>query len=117
MNSVSEITVIQDSPKETGGLHSRSFGKAGKEIGKGFKFFFLAGGALFIGAAVLGIYARKTKTVELQQLTDKAALTNVEVVHPAKATEPISVQLSGQTTPYTDVPIFAQTSGYLQKWY
>src|SRR5262249_47651256 len=93
------------------------FGKAGKEIGKGFKFFFLAGGALFIGAAVLGIYARKTKTVELQQLTDKAALTNVEVVHPAKATEPISVQLSGQTTPYTDAPIFAQTSGYLQKWY
>jgi RND family efflux transporter MFP subunit len=41
----------------------------------------------------------------------------VHVVHPARTTEEISLQLAGQTTPYTDSPILAQTSGYLQKWY
>jgi RND family efflux transporter MFP subunit len=29
----------------------------------------------------------------------------------------ISLQLPGQTMPYTDAPILAQTSGYLKKWY
>jgi multidrug efflux pump subunit AcrA (membrane-fusion protein) len=41
----------------------------------------------------------------------------VQVVHPAGTTEEITLQLAGQTTPYTDAPIFAQTKGYLQKWY
>jgi hypothetical protein len=41
----------------------------------------------------------------------------VEMVHPEKATGMIYLQLPGQTTPYTDAPIFAQTSGYLKKWY
>ena len=117
MNGVPEKTVIEDIPKGTGGLHSGSSGKPEKVIRKGFKFFVLAGGALFIGVAVFGIYSRKARTVELQQLTDKAARTIVEVVRPRTATETISLQLSGQTTPYTEAPIFAQTSGYLQKWY
>jgi multidrug efflux pump subunit AcrA (membrane-fusion protein) len=29
----------------------------------------------------------------------------------------IALQLPGQTMPYTDSPVFAQTSGYLKKWY
>ena len=29
----------------------------------------------------------------------------------------ILLQLPGQTMPYTDAPIFAQTSGYLKAWY
>jgi len=41
----------------------------------------------------------------------------VEVMHPEKATEMIHLQLPGQTMPYIDAPIFAQTSGYLKKWY
>jgi RND family efflux transporter MFP subunit len=41
----------------------------------------------------------------------------VQVVHPIAASEGISLQLPGQTMPYTDAPIFAQTSGYLKKWY
>jgi multidrug efflux pump subunit AcrA (membrane-fusion protein) len=81
------------------------------------QLFFLAGGALFIGVAVLGIYSRNTRTLELQQLTDKAARTTVQVVHPTRTTEGVSLQLAGQTTPYTDAPIYAQTSGYLKKWH
>jgi RND family efflux transporter MFP subunit len=41
----------------------------------------------------------------------------VQVVHPIGASGAISFQLPGQTMPYTDAPIFAQTSGYLKKWY
>jgi len=116
MNNASEIIVNQDALTETGGLPGESPGKPEKKK-RNLKLFFLAGGALFIGVGLQGIYSRKASTIELQQLTDKAARTNVQVVHPTRATEVISLQLAGQTTPYTDAPIFAQTSGYLQKWY
>lgn len=117
MNNASEIAVTQDALKETGGLHGKPPGKPQKKINRSLNFFFLAGGALLIAVAVLGIYSRNAKTFGLQQLTDKAARTMVQVVHPARTTEEITLQLAGQTTPYTDAPIFAQTKGYLQKWY
>jgi RND family efflux transporter MFP subunit len=110
MNNALEIAVTQDALKETSG-------KPENKVRRGVKFLFCAGGALFIGVAILGIYSRNAWTLELQQLTDKAARTIVHVVHPTKAIEAISIQLPGQTMPYTDAPIFAQTSGYLQKWY
>src|SRR6201982_1912024 len=81
------------------------------------RFFFFAAGALSIGVATLGIYTRNTWTAKLQQLTTQAAEMVVEVTHPEKAVGMISLQLPGQTMPYTDAPIFAQTSGYLKKWY
>lgn len=117
MNNALEIAVTQDALKETGGLHGKPPGKPEKKINRSLNFFFLAGGALLIAVAVLGIYSRNAKTFRLQQLTDKAARTMVQVVHPARTTEEITLQLAGQTTPYTDAPIFAQTKGYLQKWY
>jgi len=40
----------------------------------------------------------------------------VRVVHPEKDSGIILLQLPGQTMPYTDAPIFAQTSGYLKAW-
>ena len=110
MNNASEIAVTQDALKETSG-------KPENKIRKGVKFLFCAGGALFIGVAILGIYSRNAWTLEVQQLTDKAARTIVQVVHPTRAIEAISLQLPGQTMPYTDAPIYAQTSGYLKKWY
>jgi RND family efflux transporter MFP subunit len=110
MNNASEIAVTQDALKETSG-------KPENKVRRGVTFLFCAGGALFIGVAILGIYSRNAWTLELQQLTGKAARTIVHVVHPMKAIEAISIQLPGQTMPYTDAPIFAQTSGYLQKWY
>src|SRR6202790_4163253 len=110
MNNISELAVTQVALNENPG-------KPESKIKKGVNFLFCAGGALFIGVAILGIYSRNGRTVEVQQLTDKAARTIVEVVHPIGATEAISLQLPGQTMPYTDAPIYAQTSGYLKKWY
>jgi RND family efflux transporter MFP subunit len=117
MNNTLEITVAHNPLKDAGGLHGKSPGKSEYKIKKGVMLFLLAGGALLIGVAVLGIYSRNAWTVELQQLTGKAARTIVNVVHPTRAIDAISLELPGQTMPYTDAPIFAQTSGYLQKWY
>ncbi len=84
---------------------------------KGVKIFFLAGGALFIAIAVLGISSRTAKTSGLQQQSNEAAQVIVNVVHPEKAATIIPLQLPGQTRAYIEAPIFAQTSGYLKKWY
>jgi len=110
MNNISELAVTPVAFKDTSG-------KSESKIKKGVIFLLCAGGALFIGVAILGIYSRNAWTLEVQRLTEKAARTIVHVVHPIGATEAISLQLPGQTMPYTDAPIYAQTSGYLKKWY
>jgi RND family efflux transporter MFP subunit len=88
-----------------------------KKTATGIVFFLVAAGALFIGIATFGIYTRNQWTVAVQQRTDQAARMLVEVAHPEKSTGMIHLQLPGQTMPYTDAPIFAQTSGYLKTWY
>ena len=84
---------------------------------KGFKLPFLAGGALFIAVAIMGIYSRTTSETGLQQRSDEAAQMVVSVIHPEKASTTIPLQLPGQTRAYIEAPIFAQTTGYLKKWY
>src|SRR5260370_7398689 len=81
------------------------------------RFFSFAAGALFIGVATLGVYTRNASTAKLQQRTNQAAQMVVQVTHPEMAVGMIHLQLPGQAMPYTDAPIFAQTSGYLKKWY
>jgi RND family efflux transporter MFP subunit len=80
-------------------------------------FFLVAAAALFIAIAAFGIYTRNQWTAAVRKRTNQAARMLVEVVHPEKPTGMIHLQLPGQTIPYTDAPIFAQTSGYLKKRY
>jgi RND family efflux transporter MFP subunit len=80
-------------------------------------FFLVAAGALFAGTAAFGIHTRDQWTRVVQQRTNEAARLLVGVVHPEKSTGMIRLQLPGQTMPYTDAAIFAQTSGYLKNWY
>jgi len=84
---------------------------------KGVKLSFLAGGALLIAIAVMGIYSRIESTSGLEQRSNEAAQIIVSVIHPQKASTTIPLQLPGQTRAYIEAPIFAQTSGYLQKWF
>jgi RND family efflux transporter MFP subunit len=77
----------------------------------------IAAGALFAGTAAFGIYTRNQWTGAVQQRTNKAARLLVGVMHPEKSTGMIRLELPGQTMPYTDAAIFAQTTGYLKKWY
>lgn len=80
------------------------------------RFSFLARAIVLVALAAIGVVMRSWLTQSIQQHSDKAAEMTVAVVHPQKASITIPV-LPGQTEAYTDAPIFAQTSGYLKKWY
>jgi RND family efflux transporter MFP subunit len=77
---------------------------------------FLAGAIVLVALASIGIESWFSRTQPIQQHSNKAAEMTVSVVLPQKASITIPV-LPGQTQAYTDAPIFAQTSGYLKKWY
>jgi RND family efflux transporter MFP subunit len=91
--------------------------KPKKKTKKAVTLFLAIAGALFIAIAAIGVYTRYQSTTAIQHRTNEAARALVKVVHPIKSTGLIQLQLPGQTMPYTDSPIFAQTSGYLKKWY
>jgi hypothetical protein len=74
-------------------------------------------GALFVGLAAFGIYTRNQWTAAVQQRANEAARILVDTVHPQKSIGMLHLQLPGQAMPFSDSPIFAQTSGYLKKWY
>jgi membrane fusion protein, multidrug efflux system len=109
-------SVNQNTSKETEVPANRSL-KPKKVNRRRLRFFFFAAAVVFIGLAALGIYTRNTWTAKLQLRTNQAAQMVVDVTHPEKAVGIIHLELPGQTMPYTDAPIFAQTSGYLKKWY
>jgi RND family efflux transporter MFP subunit len=88
-----------------------------KKKRRGLAVFFLTAAVLFIAVAAFGVSSRNAATAELRQRADKAAGLVVRVAHPEKDSGMILLQLPGQTMPYTDAPIFAQTSGYLKAWY
>jgi RND family efflux transporter MFP subunit len=77
---------------------------------------FLAGAIVLVALAAIGIEWWFSRTQPIQQHSNTAAEMTVTVVYPQKALITIPV-LPGQTEAYTDAPIFAQTSGYLKKWY
>ncbi len=74
-------------------------------------------GAGFTVLAVTGITSRAVSVASLQQATDRSAEFTVAVVTPKKAPATVAIDLPGQTQAYTQAPIFAQTTGYLKKWY
>jgi RND family efflux transporter MFP subunit len=67
--------------------------------------------------AVLGITSRSAATKVLQAQTDASAQMVVTVVSPEKSAAKVPLQLPGETRAYTQAPIFAQTSGYVKKWF
>ena len=107
--------MTQNILKATWDSHSKS-AVPEKQKKRGLTVFFLFAVVLFIAVAVLGVYSRNARTAELQLRADEAARLMVRVIHPEKGSGIVLLQLPGQTTPYTDAPIFAQTSGYLKAW-
>ena len=90
---------------------------ANKKNAKRIILYSAVAGAVFIGLAVFGIYARNQWTAEVQARANQAARILVEVVHPQPSSGIIHLQLPGEAMAFTDSPIVAQTSGYLKKWY
>ena len=81
------------------------------------ELFFLLTAAVFLCFAVVGIASRTTTTRTLEQRSQKLAKLVVNVVHPQKVPSTIPIQLPGETKAFIEAPIYAQTSGYLKKWY
>ena len=88
-----------------------------KKSAKVIIFALAVAGALFVGLAAFGIYTRNQWTAVVQQRTHEAARILVDTAHPQKSIGMMHLQLPGQAMPFSDSPIFAQTSGYLKKWY
>ena len=83
-----------------------------------FKFFLLLGLCALAVLAFFGIKNRSATTERLQQQANEAASDmTVSVVKPKKVPDSVSIDLPGQTQAYVQAPVFAQTSGYLKRWY
>jgi RND family efflux transporter MFP subunit len=67
--------------------------------------------------AVLGIGWRMWKSNTTAQWTDDQAVPTVQIIKLAKAKTGGTLNLPGDVEPFTNAPIYAQVSGYLQKWY
>src|SRR5215469_10779030 len=83
----------------------------------GIALFLLSIAILLGGLAVHGILVRSQSAKELQQRSDEAAEMVVSTIYPETSAHSIPLKLPGQTRAYIEAPIFAQTTGYLKKWY
>jgi RND family efflux transporter MFP subunit len=73
---------------------------------------------LGIGLAVFkGIHSRVEAEEQLHSVAQTSAIPFVDVVYPKGNSEAEEVELPGNTQAFTDTPIYARTSGYVQHWY
>jgi RND family efflux transporter MFP subunit len=83
--------------------------------------------ALFVGLAVsvfvlgviiyAGIHERAMAASNLGTVTERAAITTVNVVGPKSGAPLEEIVLPGNTQAFSDTPIYARTNGYLKRWY
>ena len=74
--------------------------------------------ALVLGYLIYsGIKARAEASTNLQAETQRSAVPSVSVIYPKESAPTEEVVLPGNTQAFTDTPIYARTSGYLQRWY
>ncbi len=87
-----------------------------KRGGRG-KLVLVLGVALILGGIYYGIRVRTSSETALTQETVEAAEPIVDVVQPKTDAPNQALVLPGQTTAFTDTPIYARANGYLKKWY
>jgi RND family efflux transporter MFP subunit len=81
-------------------------------------FFLFIAAVCLAALAVYGVFSRSASTAKLEQQANQAASEQtVSVVKPERLAATVSLELPGQTQAYIQAPVFAQTSGYLKKWY
>jgi RND family efflux transporter MFP subunit len=107
-------SILESNPRSSAPT-TRTPAKTGRfrllKIGAFFIFFSA------IVLAALGITSRFAANKGLETQTEANAQVIVTVVTPEKAPAKVPLQLPGETRAYTQAPIFAQTSGYVKKWY
>jgi RND family efflux transporter MFP subunit len=87
---------------------------------RGFKhgFLFLIVAIIIVIAIVIaGVVPRMRAKAALRKETDKSAIPTVDVIQPKQGAPHQEIILPGNIQAFIDAPIYAQTSGYLKKWY
>jgi RND family efflux transporter MFP subunit len=80
--------------------------------------FLVAMAAVLLGIVIYsGIHQRAEAQRRLGVVTDRAAITIVNVVQPRPAAASQEIVLPGYTQAFSDTPIYARTNGYLKRWY
>jgi RND family efflux transporter MFP subunit len=64
-----------------------------------------------------GIHTRLRAETALTTSTEKSAVRSVTVTYARSGSDAQEIVLPGITQAFTDAPIYARTSGYLEKWY
>jgi RND family efflux transporter MFP subunit len=82
-----------------------------------FRLVIFLGAVILAGLALWGIWTRSSSTRQTQEVANKAAEARVDVITPEQGPASVQLDLPGQTQAYTQAPIYAQTNGYLKKWY
>jgi RND family efflux transporter MFP subunit len=74
--------------------------------------------ALVLGVIIYaGIHERAMAASNLGTVTERAAITTVNVVEPKSGAALEEIVLPGNTQAFSDTPIYARTNGYLKRWY
>lgn len=74
--------------------------------------------ALLLGLVIYaGIHQRAMAASSLGTVTERAAISTVNVVQPKSGAALQELILPGATQAFIDTPIFARTNGYLKQWY
>jgi RND family efflux transporter MFP subunit len=99
-------------PQKTGGSDPSAAPRRFKRL----KLILFLGAIGLISVAVL-LALRSATTQRFQKVTDAPTQVDVQVVFPQKPPASVELQFPGHTHAYYEAPIYAQTSGYLKKWY
>ena len=112
-------TVLQQNQKKESTPAHGSAGAKREPRRSGRLMLFLFVGLLCLAAlALYGVMNRSAATEKLQQQANQTASEQtVTVVKPDRLSTAVSMELPGQTQAYIQAPVFAQTSGYVKKWY
>ena len=70
----------------------------------------------FVAVAVIGVVSRLHRSAALRKETEALNGAYVTVVHPEKIPTNSTISLPGETSAFSQAPIYAQTGGYLKKW-
>jgi RND family efflux transporter MFP subunit len=88
-----------------------------KRGGKAGALVALVAAGLVGGLIYDGMRDRANAEAELATTTTQESVPFVDAVHPHAAAPDQELVLPGQTTAFTDAPIYARTNGYLTHWY
>jgi RND family efflux transporter MFP subunit len=88
-----------------------------RRISPGLKIAFVLVVLLLAAGVAYRLLGRAADEHHLETLTAANDVITVDVIHPALAGTAAEISLPGNTQAFDDTPIYARTSGYLQKWF